>query len=343
VWWRFQQGDPDAEAQLEKLREAKPLRKSRRISVRVVDRRGDPVAGAIVTAGASLAGGPHTAALASPDLASQLRRATTPGSGEVEIPDAPQDGMVIAESGDGKQRSIPKLIADTVTLTLEPTSRISGKVDLRGEPSSRIFLGIQDPKRKSTYRYEIVSPVSPDGTFSVVVPRARVRVFAATLTGVSKQLAAVDVDARKPVVDDVAITIANQKRVVQVIVRSTVATPVENAQVLVVRGVAKSTTLDKLELANTMTTINFARQVDLDKVPEAVRKLAQAGDMYTTIRGAPDGVASACAIGLPAVINDATLDSKASKHLDRVEVRCVEIPDGANAVVVEVPPWPRFD
>ena len=70
---------------------------------------------------------------------------------------------------------------------------------------------------------------------------------------------------------------------------------------------------------------------------------AHPGDMFATMNEVPEGVASACAVGLPNDLADAELQRKINRNLTKIEVRCVPIPLGADVVIVEVPPWPRLD
>jgi hypothetical protein len=65
--------------------------------------------------------------------------------------------------------------------------------------------------------------------------------------------------------------------------------------------------------------------------------------MFATMHEVPEGAATACAIGLPADLSDRDLDAKFNANLARIEVRCEPIPAGVDAVMVQVPPWPRFD
>jgi hypothetical protein len=65
--------------------------------------------------------------------------------------------------------------------------------------------------------------------------------------------------------------------------------------------------------------------------------------MFATMDEVPEGAATACAIGLPSDLSERDLDSKINANLAKIEVRCKPIPAEAEAVVVEVPPWPRLD
>jgi hypothetical protein len=65
--------------------------------------------------------------------------------------------------------------------------------------------------------------------------------------------------------------------------------------------------------------------------------------MFATMNEVPEGTVSACAIALPSDIADPQLGKKIDANLDKLRIECVPVPDGAEAVVVEVPPFPRLD
>jgi hypothetical protein len=338
----FVHGDVEGgHARLAKLWRPIPGERARRIRGRVVDRRGTPVEGATVTVGRLLAGDAISAAVPFPRIAADQRVATTGKTGEFEIPDAPPEGAAIAQLGDARSR--PLALADNLTLALEPTSRLEGRIDLRGEPASRVLVSVQDLRLPLSTPYELLAPVQPDGSFAVEgVPRAQVRVFAVLQNPRTRSFASATADVRGPVARGVSIAVARSKRVVHVIVRSTVEAPVGNAEVFVFPGHRAST--NALEMLRELRSANehLARQIEGEHAPPAVVARARAGDMFATMHEVPEGAATACAIGLPADLSDRELDSKINANLARIEVRCAPIPADAEAVVVEVPPWPRL-
>ena len=341
--WMFVHGDVEGgHARLEKLRQPLANDWARRVRGRVIDRRGRPVEGATVIAGPSLAGDAIGVALPLARTSGQQRVATTNKAGEFELSDAPQEGVVIAQHGDA--RSMPAAIADAVTLSLEPTSRLEGRIELHGEAASRVLVSVQDLRVPVSMPYQLLAPVAPDGSFSVEgAPRSQVRVFAVLRKPWTSNFASATVDVRAPVVRDIAISVARSTRVVHVLVRSTVGIPVANAQVYVFPGARPSTKL--LELAKELRSANvrLARQIEGEHAPRPVIARARAGDMFATVNEAPEGITTACAIGLPADLSDRELDRKVNANLSKIEVHCEPIPPDADVVVVEVPPWPRLD
>ncbi len=340
---RFTLGDIEGgHARLEQLWRPIPRERTRRVRGRVVDQRGAPVEGAAVVAGSFIYGSPAGVALALPLLSDGQRRTTTSKTGEFELPDAPPDGVVIAQLGDARSR--PAAIADTVKLALEPTSRLEGRIDLRGEPTTRVHVVVQDLRLPPSMAYRLVAPVRPDGTFSVAgVPRAQLRVFSVLEHPATRSYESATIDVRSPVVRGISVGLARSKRVVHVIVRSTVEAPVGNALVWVFPGHRVSMTA--LELDRDFRTANerFALQIEGEHGPAAVVARARPGDMFATMNAVPEGTATACALGLPADLADRDLDRKLNANLGKLEVRCEPIATDAEAVVVHVPPWPRLD
>ena len=341
AWHMFMAGDvAGAHARLERLRRSLPITKPRKIEGRVVDDSGKPVAGATVSAARGLTGGTASAVMAF--NSADLRSTTTREDGTFTLPEAVEEGVIIAHHQ--HKRSLPAKIADKVDLVLAPTSRIEGKVDLRGVLHSKVIVSVQDQRLPFTTRYETLAPVGPDGTFSVDgIPRAKVRVFAVIRGASSRSLSSITVDVNAPSVKGIKLAVAVEARSVHVVVRSTVGAPVGNAQVFVSAGSLRSTTADKIDTMVENSSVMQGRQIELEKAPPAVVKLARSGDLFATARDVPSGAATACAVGLPHDLADATLDKKISANLAKIEVRCVPIPADADAVLVEVPPWPRLD
>ena len=343
-----------AHARLEQLRRPVPTDRARKLTGQVVDDHGAPVAGATVVAGPRIEGDSVGVALALPGYAGQLRYATTDAAGAFQISDGPWDGVVIAQLGD--RRSLAADIGDVdrggsspllppgVKLVVEPTSRIEGKVDLRGEPPTRVVVGIQDTRQPANSRYELIAPVKPDGSFVVDgVLRGRAHVFAGLRRIATRAFNSITIDVTQPVVRGVQLSVATTRRVVHVVVRNTVGMPVANAQVFALAGQHPSMTAREMVGIMSNANIALARQIEGEHAPPAVVGVARAGDMFATMTEVPEGVASACAVGLPPDLSDSDLDAKVKRNLDKIEVRCTPIPAGATVVVVEVPPWPRLD
>jgi predicted Ser/Thr protein kinase len=338
AWQAFLDGDvKGGHTRLEQARVAMPNRHPRPIHGKVVDDAGHPVAGALVTAGTRLLGDALAAAMPN-DYA---RSATTAADGTFSIPDAPDTGDVVAEAGD--RRSLAVSIADEVTLQVLPTTHIEGKVDLDGEPASTITLVARARAQAITTNYGVVAPVQADGSFVLDgLPRGRVVIQTGRARSSTSVLAGTEIDASKPEVKGVQLTVGAGRRVLQVIVRSTVASPLANAQVVVLPGTVPSSTMRVLVEQLSSGSVRWARQLEGEQAPKNVLAKFKPGDMYATVRDVPDGEASACAIGLPDKLDEA-LARQLRTHMDKVEVRCTPVAPDQDVVVVEVPPFPRLD
>jgi hypothetical protein len=328
-----------AQAKLEKLRDPTPLDRVRKVRVRVVDQTGKPVAGAVVTAGPSVWGAGSVAAFPDPSMMNAMRSGTTGSDGELAL-EASYDGMLIAQLGDLRSRA--SLIGDgLITLALEPTSRLEGKIDLRGEDPTRVVIALSDKRYPPAVRYQMIAKPKADGSFVLEgAPRTKVQLLAQVQSGLARSIATIDVVITQPVVRDIKIAVADHRRVVHVVVRSSVSTPVGGAQVYVHPGKLASTSLDKFRVDGS-AAIRFARPPD-EKTPASVKGVLRPGDVVAVL-AAPPGVVSACALGVPADIDDPEFDRKIRDNLGKIEVRCMLVPADAETIVVEVPPWPRLD
>jgi hypothetical protein len=339
--WAFAHGDvAGAHAQLDRLRRPLPNDKPQRVAGTVVDLRGKPVAGATVTAGWSLRGDSVGAAVGL--LERDAMRSTKTGpDGRFEILDTVEDAVVIAELGD--RRSSPEAISDDVKLQLAPTSRLEGHVDLAREVPAKVRVVVRDLARPSTIRYEIYAPVAPDGSFSIDgVPRHEIRVFA-SIEGLNQDVrSGTNITVRDPVVRGIALSLAKSPRVVHVIVRNTVNTKLANAEVVVLPGKVPSMNFLAMKRQFRGGSTRLARQLEGEHAPSQVVAAARPGDLFATMTEVPDGTASACAFGL-ADLSDEELQRKLYAHLDKLQVICTQIPEDAELVTIEVPPFPRLD
>ena len=326
-----------AHAKLAASRSPLPVENPTRVTGKVVDETGAPVAGATVVAAPALAG--DTVSVGIPtDLA---RTTTTRADGTYELTDCAAEGVIVAEAG-GK-RSLPTAIADGITLALAPTSRIEGTVDLKGRPPSTVELVVKRVDQPVVLRYDLVAPVMPDGSFAIDgVPRGRIVISTEVAKTSTAAIQATEVTVDQPVVKGIVLAVGGSKRVLHVIVRSTVAGPLASAQVVVLPGHVESSNALALSQSLRNANIEWARQIEGEQVPKPVLATAKRGDMYATVREVPEGQASACAVGLPDKIDEA-MAKAFQQHMDKIEVRCTPVSATDEVVVVEVPPFPRLD
>ncbi len=337
--WQFRTGDPAAaHARLTASYRPEPNDPARRIRGKVFDAAGVPVAGATVGASAHLNGDQYGLMI---PIESGARITTTAADGTFEIADAPELGALAAQLGE--LRSRPTAIADAVTLKLEPTGQIEGRVDLQGQPAPTVLVIAVDPSR-TDLRASWAAPVRPDGTFTIAgFPRGRIRVFTVVQRGTAQTGIARALTVKAATLQGVALEVPSTKRVIHVLVRSTVGAPVVNAAVVVTSGRVPSMSARQLRKGATGINERPARQIEGEHAPAAVVGAARAGDLFATMSDVPEGVASACAIALPADLADPSLRKKIDTNLDKLILQCVPIAEKADVVVIEVPPFPRLD
>jgi predicted Ser/Thr protein kinase len=335
--WQFASGDvTGAHARYLASTRLLPLERAVKATGRVVDEHGAPVAGAKVYAAAQL----QADALGMMPDAAQ-RSTTSRADGTFELPEATSGGIVVAEAGD--LRSQPGRVGEGIVLALAPTSRVEGRVDLRGVAPTNVTVAVRDPTQ-SIGEMIVVAPVHADGTFSVVgVGRGKMIVHAQVNRVRASLLSGTPLTVEAPIVRDVALTAPTSSRVVHVVVRSTVGSALKRAEVIVMPGVIRSSNVAELQRSLRGFQQRSALRIEGEHAPPSVLAVAKPGDVYATVSDAPEGPASACAIGMPSEVTDPDLDQKIPAHLDKIEVRCVPLAENASVVLVEVPPWPRFD
>jgi predicted Ser/Thr protein kinase len=339
--WQFSTGDVTGATQaFEALHRPRPVDNAIVMRGTVVDETGRPVAGATVFTAPSMAGNAVTAAMAT----GGRRSAVTAADGTFEIAEADPAGVVVAQLAD--RRSAAQPVADQVRVALAPTSRLAGSVELHGHSPSSVSITLLPKTQARSLSYALSAPVQPDGTFVLDgVPRGRVTIQVHAGRALSTAVSTTELDVNRSVIDGVRLEVRASSRELHVLVRSTVGSPVANTQVFVMPGrVESSTVAGLIELAKD-TSSAIGRPLKSEDVPSHVVQAGKSDDLYARIENVPAGEISACAIGLPPNIGDDLLMRvlREPKNLERIAMPCVPVTADGDVVVVEVPPWPRFD
>ena len=344
--WLWSRGELDeAHDIFDAIRKPKPIPKARTVKVVVVDQDGHPVKGALVVAGSELRGDSKRAAFAfGPDA--YQRGGTTDEHGALALAEAEPEGIVVAELGD--HRSVPVAIADEVTLVLEPTSHLSGKVALSGAHPTTAMISVIRASTRGVMGYgsPVIAPVRSDGTFEVAGVLRRPQDVYVSVAGISQFQGAttsVHVDVDRPAITGLALTLPGQ-RTVHVLVRSTVNMQVGIGAVGLFSGQTPVTNVAEMSKRTDIIGTIVAQPADLAKLPAEVKALARKDDLYGSLERVPEGSSMACATGYPRLDEaDKELGEKFKAHPEKVEVRCVPIASDTKVIVIEVPPFPRFD
>ena len=341
-FWLYVNGDiAAAHAIYDRLRKPEPIAKPRRVSGVVVDEQGAPVADATVTSSCCLEGDSLGAAVANGQGAGKIRIAKTAADGSFVLPEAVAEGLIVAERG--ALRSRPIAIADQVKLVAERTGRIEGHVQLNGANAFNVAIRAADLSLPPTTSYQLVAPVLADGSFSIDgVPHGKVKVYAsATRANASAT------DTRIVTVGDAPVrlelAIPSSTRTVHVLVRGTTSEAVPRAVIYLLPGTVASMTAHDLDAVATNAISLWANPIDGEHAPQTVLSRMRPGDLLATAAQAPIGEASACAYGLPSDSTNKQLAAKAAEHPEKIPIPCVPISATDEVVVVDVPPFPRFD
>ena len=342
VWRLFHDGDvAGANAQLEALRAKQPpLAPTDPITVRgkVRSVAGAPVANAIVVAGPRLVGDSRHVSLALPETARSLRRVQTDATGAFELV-VERGATIIASHGD--QRSLPARVAPTVELVVEPTSELSGKVDLGGVHSTIASFDVHLADTETIY--QLVGPVRRDGSFSLAgVPRRAVEVHVSYVSKVSVEDVFARVDVKEPRVTGISLDLRSEQRELFIIVRSSVQAYLEGARAAVAPGAAAPAT--KRELDNTMRLTSAPAKLSApESLPREVVAQMKQGDLVARFAQVPVDAGTVCAHSALRATFTMRDDAEMEAAADRFEARCKPLARDTKVVVLEVPPPPRLD
>ncbi len=310
------------------------------VTGRVLDERGAPVAGAKVALATSLFGTSSNPALQFSDDGS-YREAVTAIDGSFTIAGAPMKGVALAWLDD--RRAVPLALDGPLELRLAPTSRIEGKIDLGGVRSVSVTVIVQAAAQSRQLGYSLFASLYADGRFEIDgAPRGKVFVLSGVRTSLTPTMNQIELDVTEPVHRGVAIEAPKTPREVTALVRSTLGSPIQNAQVFAIGGTVSSMSiLDFIALPTPTRSSAMARPMtDTARTP-ALEAASAPGDLFARLP-VPEGEASVCAFALPDDFGDPDLQRKIDANLAKIQLVCVPI-TANDVAVVEVPPFPRLD
>src|SRR5262249_37067574 len=147
----------------------------------------------------------------------------------------------------GDRRSLATPIATKVKLTVMPTRRVSGKASLGPHKATQAIVVVEDPN-DHTDHFQLIAPVNADGSFSVDgVPTSKVEIAIGTESrATGTQLQYSDVPASQEAVTGLALSLETTVRKLDIIARSTLTTPLDAAQVIVLPGHVKLANVGEL-------------------------------------------------------------------------------------------------
>jgi hypothetical protein len=342
AYWMWMSGDLEGANQLRQtIAKPTPPKTPTVVSGQVVDEKG-PVGGAQVTVGTSLFGDSRFAAVASEG---DQRTVTTGPDGRFTIKDAEAKSVIVAQQGD--LRSVPAWAGENMTIKLQPTSTVSGKVELRGRAPQQVRLYITPKAQAPDLPYVLSAPLGAEGAFGTRgVWRAPMVLRTSVEQGTSQLVGVRDVDVTAPEVTGVRLEVKASSRPLVMLIRSMYGTPLTVASVFVISGKEPAElTLAKIFATRQDFTTKLATKLMPEQDTPSIHDHTKPGDLYARIVDRPDGVASACAFPLPEHLDDPALAGIQSdpKKLEKIPVKCVPLKANDEVVELAIPPWPRFD
>ena len=347
AWWldiddalaRLWRADAAAHADLVRLWLARPMTGryagSRTIEGEVVDGNEHPVAGATVAAARMLVG--DSAGIGVPlNPHENLQITTTDAAGRFLMHNVAAVGAVAAQFAD--QRSLPVVIGDHVRLVLEPTRSVRGNVDLRGIPSSEVFIDYE-PLLTTPVDFDLFAPVESDGSFVLSgISRGAGQiglVMGSGPTGSHTEFRPVPASFRS--IRDIQFTTATSTRTVDVVVRSTAATQLDGANVFLISGRQQLRTVADLYRLQTTSFQNLFAKASTAEATAGPRtdKIGD-GDLVAHVEHASQGDLTVCAYSLHGAMPDPA-------HRLQLVLTCKQVGPDASTVFLSVPPPQRFD
>jgi hypothetical protein len=272
-----------------------------------------------------------------------LRITASDAAGRFAFESCAPDAAFVAGLDD--RRSMPVPIAEHVKLVLEPTRRVSGKVELGQLPATRVYVTIELGDDLLT-DVSLLAPVAPDGSFTVAgVPRRALRIGPVVRGGENgDRFAPQPLPASTGPTAGISLGVALPSRVLDVVVRSAMAAPIEGAQVVLVTGKRTIRSLGDLARAGRMgLSSRLAKPVAGEDVPRAVLDKIRPGDLVAHIEHAEPGELTVCAVSFSGDLLDPDFWSRLQAHKAELALKCEPIGPTTAIVELAAPPQPSFE
>src|SRR5262249_4610446 len=154
--------------------------------------------------------------------------------------------------------------------------------------------------------------------------------------GLGTQLQYTDVPASQDAITGLALSLDTTGRTLDVVARSTLTTPLDTAQIIIMPGHVKLANVGEL-IARNMGGLatQFARHVVGEQIPKDAIGQVRPGDLVAKFANVPNGDITACAIGLAGDMMDREAMRKIQKHVAELELRCVFGAADTKVLVIE--------
>jgi hypothetical protein len=320
---------------------------TRRIEGEVVDTRGRPVAGATVTSARALGADSIGIGVFLGDPDDSLRIATTDDSGHFSIDDAMPAAVVAAQRGE--LRSKGAAFADRVRLVLEPTRTVSGRVVLGSLPAGLVLVSC-DPVETRDLPFFTFTPIKADGSFvleGVSMKEIRVSALVFNSDGSPDDISFQTRPASRAPITGLALTVARSSRVLDVVVRSTVAAPLPGAELYVLTGKPPARAVKVVGdiMRHHWTTVqrHYAKRLAIGELSEAVRGQAGADDLGSQLEHVPTGELTVCAAAIGGDLADPAVRRRNAEHDLERTLACEHVGPDVTHVIISASPQRRFD
>ncbi len=273
--------------------------------------------------------------------------AVTDAAGHFLIKKAPLRAVVVAQLGQQRSRAFTVEPNQAITLRLETTSSISGRIIANGQGKPSISVIVAIPSNpKDTMVFSVGAPVAVDGTFNIDnVPIGRVRLMpTSSLRGGLGDSILVNLTAAP--LRNIELDPNRTTRTVYAVVRGTLMVQPLGGQVIVVD--ANATFKNALEIRDALSnqasvSIATANPIVGEKIPKALLGKVQPGELVAEIQNVSAGPHRACGLGISGDVSSPEFWEKLQGNLKRIGVTCVDLGANQDTVVIEVPPLPKFE